>query len=188
MPLLIDITNDTEWKTKLLEKIDCISKSHYNNENYKTFDQRIDNYDCLTIVVENNDIKAMSGLYNNNIYPKHIARGIDRLYYFNWPRSLDQKVTNYTSKYMWPYQVSKAKELGYEIIFISMQNPRKKKALENRFLAFNPRPHMLTDLYNTCPKQENLPLCWQNIGIFKIKKDSKFNLPSMTREEYAKLF
>ena len=64
---IIDVIENTEWQEPLLEQVNQIQNTpHTNNNNYTNFKKRLKEYDCFTIVVEGNNILAMSGLWNGD--------------------------------------------------------------------------------------------------------------------------
>ena len=64
---IIDVFQETKWQSPLLEKISKIKYSkHYNSKNYDNFSSRLLKYDHFTILVDNDNIVAMVGLYNNS--------------------------------------------------------------------------------------------------------------------------
>ena len=89
---------------------------------------------------------------------------------------------------MWPYQVARAKELGYKAVFFSIQNPKKRRIFTRQAGRMNPSPTVLPTLHNTCRLvngQVNMePLCWQNVAVYKIDETFDFTLPAMAIEDY----
>ena len=187
---VIDVIVDVKWQQPLLDAIDTISlDSHHNSSNYTGFKDRIQHYDCLTIVVHNGVILAFSGLYNGGIYPSNTIRALDRTYYFDHAKhdSSFQPQYRYATQIMWPYQVKRAEELGYSSVFFSMQNIKKRRAFETVVARCNPKPTILPTLGNTCRlingQVNQDALCWQNIAIYKFTNE-EFLLPELKLEEY----
>ena len=82
---VIDILQDSKWKSIFLDKVKEIRyDTHHNKSNYDDIEQRLDKYECFNIVVDNGVLNAFSGLYSGGIYPPGIVRALDRTYYFNW--------------------------------------------------------------------------------------------------------
>ena len=189
---IVDVIKNTEWKEPLLEQINCIKDTpHINNDNYANFEQRLEQYDCFTIAVENNDILAMSGIWNGNTFPSNIARALDRMYIFNWKKGFSWN-RRFASEYMWPYQVQRAKELGYDCVFFSIQTPKKRKIFTRIANDMNPKPEVLSTLRNTCRIMNNGEInqhytCWQNVAIYKLN-ESEFPLPSMEINEFEEKY
>ena len=100
----------------------------------------------------------------------------------------------YSSSYFWPAHANKAKELGYDSVFFSVQNIKKRRAFHNLAKRCTPTVEILPNLYNTCrriPNSDNEinqhQSCWQNIAIHKFK-DCEFDLPKMDLEEYEQKY
>ena len=197
---VIDVIKKTKWQQPLIDAIDRIKYDpHHNSGNYKLFKDRLEHYDCLTILVQNGVIHAFSGLYNNGIYPSDTIRALDRTYYFNHDKhdSSFQPEYRYATQIMWPYQVKRARSLGYESVFFSMQNIKKRKAFEKIASRCKPKPIILPDLGNTCRildgKINQDPLCWQNIAVYKFRKYKythflEKELPTIKIEDYKKKY
>ena len=188
--MLIDVIKETKWQQPLLDAIETIKDdTHHNAGNYAEFKDRIQQYDCLTILVNNGVIEAFSGLYNAGIYPSNTIRALDRTYYFDHAKhdSSFQPQYRYATQIMWPYQVKRAEELGYSSVFFSMQNIKKRRAFETVVARCNPKPTILPTLGNTCRlingQVNQDALCWQNIAIYKFTNE-EFLLPELKLEEY----
>jgi hypothetical protein len=191
---IIDVIQETEWQQPLLDAIESIkTDTHHNAGNYTAFNDRIQQYDCLTILVNNGVIEAFSGLYNAGIYPSNTIRALDRTYYFNHAKhdSSFQPQYRYATQIMWPYQVNRAKELGYSSVFFSMQNIKKRRAFETVVNRCTPKPTILPVLGNTCRlingQVNQDALCWQNIAIYTLRQ-SKFELPTLELTEYEEKY
>lgn len=193
---IYDILTDDYWKGRVLESIpEIISSGHHNAKNYETLEARLSEYECFNVVVEEGRMVAISGLYNGGMYPENTARILDRTYYYNWDKnggmfSPYKKDLRYNSFYVIPYQMKVAEERGFDSVFISMQNPKKRRALE---MMTSRQPdyafQMLPDLYNTCRclkdgSANQAQVCWQSISIYYITENKKFDLPSITIQEY----
>ena len=188
---IIDVFQETKWQSPLLEKISKIKYSkHYNSKNYDNFSSRLLKYDHFTILVDNDNIVAMAGLYNNGIFPSNTIRGLDRTYYFDWE---NKKLSlRYASQLFWPKHCELANARGYESIFFSIQNLKKRRAFHDFVGRLNPSVEVLNGLYNTCPplkdkKIKEHPLCWQNIAVHKFR-ESTFNLPRIDYEQYKQKY
>lgn len=190
---LIDVIQQKEWTKPLLRQIDRIPlDDHHNKDNYLNFAERLAKYDSFTILVDGGKILAMSGLFNAGTFPSNTIRALDRTYYFNWQnKSLNAR---YSSSYFWPAHANKAKELGYDSVFFSVQNIKKRRAFHNLAKRCTPTVEILPNLYNTCrriPNSDNEinqhQSCWQNIAIHKFK-DCEFDLPKMDLEEYEQKY
>ena len=195
---VIDIIEHSEWQEKFLHKIQSIiHDDHHNTKNYVNFEKRLPLYDCFTIVINNGVIEAASGLFNSGIYPKEIARALDRCYYFNWresnPFARKKNGTAFSSMYMWPYQVNVAKELGYKAVFCSSQTIKTRRMLGRVCdMIEEYQPTLQDKLYNTCrlvnEKVNEEKDCWQNVGLYKFDETYKLSLPSMEISEYEKRY
>ena len=189
---IIDVIENTEWQEPLLEQVNQIQNTpHVNNNNYTNFKKRLEEYDCFTILVEGDNILAMSGLWSGGIYPFNIVRALDRMYIFNWKKGFSWN-RKYGSEYMWPYQVQRAKELGYDCVFFSIQTPKKRKIFTRIANDMNPKPEVLSTLRNTCRIMNNGEInqhytCWQNVAIYKLN-ESEFPLPSMEINEFEEKY
>lgn len=193
----IDILQDTYWRKKVIASMpDIVSSGHHNAKNYANFEQRLEQYDCFTVVVDNDEMLAISGLYNGGIYPNNMARVADRTYYYDWrnnPASGFTNNTKYTANYLLPYQLEHAKQKGYDFIFVSVQNPKKRNALKSIIKAWPYEFIMQEQLCNTCRLVNNTvtdePTCWQNVAVYKLNdSDAEFNLPSISLGEFDERF
>ena len=188
---IYDILSNSFWRKKVIESIpEIINSGHHNSKNYANLESRLYDYECFTVLVKDNKLLAISGLYNGGQYPSNTARILDRTYYYNWNKdggmfSPYRKDLRYNSFYVIPYQMNIAKIRGFDSVFISMQNPKKRRALE---MMTNRQPEykfeMLPELYNTCKNHIDSALCWQSISINYITDNHKFDLPKITLEEY----
>ena len=121
-------TRRSVLEKRVLDSIPDILKSgHHNAENYRDLEKRLELYDCFNLAVDttSNELLAISGLFNGGIYPAHIARVVDRTYYYNWKKNTASPwnpATRYNGKYFIPYQIKLASKLGYDYVFISVQN------------------------------------------------------------------
>lgn len=167
--------------------------NHHNKNNYNNFEDRLKLYDAFHIVVDNDNILAMSGLFNNGIYPSNTVRALDRTYYFYWYKGDSSFNPNirYNTTYFWPEQVKVAKQLGYSSVFFSIQNIKKRRAAADIASRTNPKAELMPHLYNTCRlihgNVNNDQPCWQNIVLHKFN-DEEFDLPKMELEEYEQRY
>ena len=190
---IYDILSNPFWRKRVVDSIpEIVNSGHHNSKNYVDLESRLYEYECFTVLVENDKLLAISGLYNNGEYPNNTARILDRTYYYDWNKdggmfSPYRKDLRYNSFYVIPYQMNVAKVRGFDSVFISMQNPKKRRALE---MMTRRQPEykfeMLPDLYNTLPisNPEGNERCWQNISVHYITNNKSFDLPSITIEEY----
>jgi hypothetical protein len=183
---MFDILEDNYWKKQVLDSIpNIVSSGHHNAQNYLKLPSRLENYECFNVVAntETNELLAISGLYHDELWPDNIARVVDRTYYYNWKTSHSpyKPKHRYNANYFIPHQAKLAKNLGYEIVMITVQNPEKTIGLKLITSWTEPKFTMLEGLYQTC---KSGPLCWQNTAIHKFKPDAKFSLPYMSKEEW----
>lgn len=188
---IFDILDNPFWQKRVLDSIpEIVSSGHHNARNYIDLESRLSGYECFTALVDDDKLLAISGLYNNGQYPEYTARILDRTYYYDWDKnggmfSPYKKNLRYNSFYVMPYQMKVAADRGFDSVFISMQNPKKRRALE---MMTNRQPEykfeMLPELYNTCKNHNDSALCWQNISINYLTDNRKFDLPKITLEEY----
>lgn len=188
---IYDILSNPFWRKRVVDSIpEIVDSGHHNSKNYVDLESRLYEYECFTVLVEDDKLLAISGLYNGGQYPNNTARILDRTYYYDWNRdggmfSPYRKDLRYNSFYVIPYQMNVAKVRGFDSVFISMQNPKKRRALE---MMTRRQPEykfeMLPDLYNTCKDHKESPRCWQSISIYYITENQEFNLPRMSIEKY----
>jgi len=195
MITLIDVIKHPEYQDSLLDFVFRIEDDvHHNKNNYKDFENRLKEYSSFTILLDDDQtLLAMSGLYRVDSWPKHVARGLDRTYYFNWPevKSGFNMQRKYASQYMWPYQVKRAEELGYRGVFVSIQkNRRAFTDFVGNIKEF--QPSILPGYYNTCHVHDEVinsaQTCWQNLAIYKIKPFTSLDMPNISEEEYKKRY
>tara|TARA_B100001057_G_scaffold499598_1_gene610905 strand:+ start:1989 stop:2600 length:612 start_codon:yes stop_codon:yes gene_type:complete len=194
---VVNVLEDRNYIDNLMESISTIKdQKHRNRNNYENFKDRLEEYDAFHVVVDDEDkILAMSGLYNGGIYPANTVRALDRTYYFSWNKgnSIYQTHNRYNTTYFWPEQYKIAEEKGYSNIFFSVQELRKRNAGAIVASRTVPEAKLLPHMYNTCRKygEDNTlntdMLCWQNVYLYQIKKDT-FDLPCMEIEEYEKRY
>lgn len=193
---IYDILKNEKWKKKVLDTIpEILSSGHFNAKNYETLESRLIEYECFTAIVEDKRLLAISGLYNGGIYPEYTARILDRTYYYDWNKnggmvSPYNNNLRYNTFYAIPYQMKVAEERGFESVFISMQNPKKRNTLVR---LTNKQPEykfeMLQDLYNTSKPNKNGEyadnhLSWQSISIYYLTEKKRFDLPKISIDEY----
>lgn len=192
-----DILKDDYWRKRVIASIpEIVNSGHHNAKNYVDLEQRLDLYDCFTVVVDNERLVAFSGLFNGGIYPDNIARVADRSYYYDWrnnPASGFRESTKYNSNYMLPFQIEHARAVGYDYVFVSVQNPKKRKALTQIIKKWPVEFIMEEELCNTCRLVNNRvtdqPTCWQNVAVYKLTDTQKtFNLPRLSLEEFNERF
>lgn len=197
---VFDIMKDSYWEKRVIHSIPLILNSgHHNAENYRHLGSRLHKYDCFNVVVDvwNDELLAISGLYNGGVYPRNVVRVLDRTYYYNWrdnTSSIWKSDTRYNSTYMLPYQIDLAKELGYDYAFTSVQNNRKRNSLKRLTSNWDIEFTMLDGMYNTCRTYNddgnyiginNDRVCWQNVAIHKLSNTTKpFSLPTISIDEY----
>lgn len=188
---IYDILTNSLWRKRVIESIpEIVDSGHHNAKNYINLESRLFEYECFTVLVEDNRLLAISGLYNGGQYPDNTARILDRTYYYDWNKdggmfSPYRKDLRYNSFYAIPYQMKVAELRGFDSVFISMQNPKKRRALE---MMTRRQPEykfeVLPDLYNTCKGHSESSLCWQNISIYYITENRGFGLPKISIEQY----
>lgn len=192
---VIDVLKNDFWKHRLLEEIPKIFHSgHPKATNYLNFQNRLPLYDCFNILVKDNAILAMSGLFNGGNYPKNMARAFDRTYYFGWNINGGTTSTlnfnnRFNTSYILEQQIQTAREKNYDLVFISIENPKHRRALAK--LALNQpkyKMELLPGLYNTCRRINNTTnedqICWQNVCVHKLNPAAEFNLPSISIESF----
>lgn len=191
----IDILKHRQWIKPLLEKVKLIENvNHENSKNYLNFEERLEKYDCFTIVVLEDDIKAMSGVYR---FDDGVYRILDRTYFFGWEKSTSAFHANrkrqflpnrtYASFDMAPYQIKYCKENDAKAVFVSLQTAQKRRILEN-MLKIHPVWNdfeLLDGLYNTTNGVSKNS--WQNIAMCTFE-DYELPLQHISIEKYYELF
>lgn len=180
------------------------NENHRNAKNYFNLDKKIEEFDCFELLLDSEqNIIAFSGLYNNKCYPSNIARACTRTYYTNRYRNKGLARNNkWVEKFLILYELKKAMDIGYEFVFISINDYALRRSIQhlnvrlNQTTEFEWKVH--PQMCNTCRlyNDENKYIginnninCWQNVCYTNIKKtDSLFNLPVLHIEEYKKNF
>ncbi len=147
----------------------------------------------IDVVMEEDEIIAFSSLYGNGTrYPKGYARALNRFWLH--PDYRKKSLSGYHGKsigslHMLPQQLERAKELGLEAVFVSMEFISRRPAMEefvkyNEDLGFVLLPHM----YNTCGNMNDDKRCWQNIAVTWLGNARRLPLPRMEVYEWLERF
>ena len=177
--------------------------NHRNAKNYYNLDQIVDKFDSFEIIYDDQKVVAFSGLWNNGHFAKNSVRCCTRTYYM--PDYRNNNLTHWgdsTRKERWsedwfiPFEVNKAKELGYEYAFISIELLVRRRSMQSLIKYLNKqRPWVMHEqMCNTCRQhndkgtyigvnQDNT--CWQNVCYTKlVDNENTLDLPSISIEEY----
>lgn len=205
---LIDLKNEknNSHLTRLTELTAWIrdNEVHRNKKNYINLESTIVNFDCFEILYDKNKIVGFSGLYNNSQFPKNIARSCTRTYYHPDYRCKGLNRARWSEKYFIPYEIEKAKEKGYDYVFISIELLIRRRSmidLVNYLNTNNSTGHkwiLHPEICNTCRTYNNEGTfiginndvsCWQNICYANISNTTlPFKLPSISIDEYKKKY
>tara|TARA_B110000503_G_C6907340_1_gene313197 strand:+ start:61 stop:672 length:612 start_codon:yes stop_codon:yes gene_type:complete len=190
---LINILENDYWRQRVINSIpDIINSGHHNAKNYIDLENRISKSVCFTVLVDDDKMLAINGVFNGGIFASHVVRVADRTYYYNWKSGLASSVnkeTRYSTNHIIPYHINAAREAGYKIGFISMQTPKKRNML-TRFTDPNYSPNikfeLLDGLYNTTPNTNlESPRSWQNIVVnYLTNERPDIQLPRIEIAEY----
>lgn len=179
------------------------NERHRNAKNYYNLDQIVENFDSFEIIYDDKNVVAFSGLWNNGNYPKNIARCCTRTYYHpdyrntgltHWGDSARKE--KWSEDWFIPYEVSKARELGYEYAFISIELRLRRRSMQSLIKYLNVKGNwsMHEEMCNTCRQYSDKGnyigvnsdiTCWQNVCYTILSTDAgTFDLPKMSIDEY----
>jgi len=174
----------------------------YNIKNYKTLLDEVSEYDCFHVLIEQNTLIAFSGLYSKRW--GNIGRALQRTYKNPMYRrkGLGYNSSTDNMQHLWsdiftPLQISFAKQIELDAIFVTTEFPRRWKSL-NRFTErLNGTFTLLPDMYFVCNKHNKQgkyigshleKTCWQNVTLCTLNNNYTFDLDSMTHEEWKEHF
>ena len=208
---------ESEDRTRHIENLKQIcqwikqNERHRNAKNYYNLDQIVENFDSFEIIYDDKNIVAFSGLWNNKSYPNNMARCCTRTYYHpdyrnsgitRWGDST--RKANYVEDWFTPVQVAKAKELGYEYAFITIELRLRRRSMQSLVQSLNNSEYnkniwsIHNDMCNTCRQHNDRGIyigvnpdiaCWQNICYTSlISNPSAFDLPNMSIDEYNTVY
>ena len=135
---IIDLVNDDAF---YLDKFYEIAKEAENSEdtlakNYKNISEDYKKYESFTLVLEDNEPVAFSGLQR---YNKNLVRALTRTYYAKSVRKGNlspRKLPNLASKYMLPAQFKYGQEHGYYQIIVSFEHTLKREKFAHLFCEY----------------------------------------------------
>ena len=183
------------------------NERHRNAKNYYNLDKIVENFDSFEIIYDDKNIVAFSGLWNNKSYPSNMARCCSRTYYH--PDYRNSGITRWgdnARKEKWsedwfiPYEVAKARELGYEYAFISIELRLRRRSMQSLINYLNIKGNwiMHEGMCNVCRQYSDKGnymginpdiSCWQNVCYTILSTQAgKFEFPTMTTEEYNKQY
>ena len=185
-----------------LQETKIAKDNHRNISNYKNIVNEVTNFDSFELLLnDDRQIVAFSGLYNNNYFPSNCARICNRTYYNPDFRSKSRR-PRWSEDYFIPYEIDRAKELGYEYVFISIELFLRRRSLidiikylENKYSY----KWLLEDkMFNTCRQHNDngdyiglnpSHKCYQNVCYTQIvdKPLNPFTLPSISMDDYKKV-
>ncbi len=176
---MIDICDPAHHDAKasffeFLKTLPLLSPKDRLLENYVKIPAIFDKFLAFTICYYERSIIGFSGLYS--IWGPGIFRALTRTYYHPSIRTSslkEQFVPNLATKIMLPYQVEVAKKQSAKVIFVSMENPKRKFYFEKIFKIVNTTWEqgewvLQPGFFNVCPTLKNgelndAPSCWQSI-------------------------
>ena len=187
------------------------NERHRNAKNYYNLDQIVENFDSFEIIYDDKNIVAFSGLWNNGKFPNNMARCCTRTYYHpdyrnsgitRWGDST--RKANYVEDWFTPVQVAKAKELGYEYAFITIELRLRRRSMQSLVQSLNNSEYnkniwsIHNDMCNTCRQHNDEGhyigvnsdiACWQNICYTSLTDNpGAFDLPNMSIDEYNTVY
>ena len=202
-PVIIKIV-EKELETLLAQKL-------HNVDNYLGLLDKIQDYDCFHVITEDDTLIAFGGLYSKRW--NNVGRGLQRAYknplYRRQGLSYNSSTDNF--QHLWsevfiPLQISVAKKIGLDAMFVTTEFPRRWKSL-NRFTqeffklpenssiygAFEMLPNMyfICNKYNTEGKYIGAHFaktCWQNVSLCVLNNEYVFDFDSMTHNEWRDHF
>lgn len=179
------------------------NERHRNAKNYYNLDQIVENFDSFEIIYDDQKIVAFSGLWNNSSYPSNMARCCTRTYYHPDYRNSgltrwgdDARKEKWSEDWFIPYEEDKARELGYEYAFISIELLVRRRSMQSLIKYLNKTRNwsMQEQMCNTCRLYSDKGnyigvnsdiTCWQNVCYTPlVDNPSEFDLPRMTIDEY----
>jgi|TARA_B100001094_G_scaffold13134_1_gene11520 hypothetical protein len=179
------------------------NERHRNAKNYYNLDQIVENFDSFEIIYDDKNIVAFSGLWNNGNYPQNIARCCTRTYYHPDYRNSgitrwgdDAREGKWSEDWFIPYEEAKARELGYEYAFISIELLVRRRSMQSLIKYLNKTSDwsMQEQMCNTCRQHSDKGnyiginpdiACWQNVCYTSlVDNPNEFDLPRMTIDEY----
>jgi hypothetical protein len=193
---ITNIINDYKWYVKVVDKIRSKAETthHRNQPNYVDFEKRLEKYNYFHALINEDDIIAISGI-NDWSWPDGVARILDRTYYFDWEvRSKTMKVPalnkRWATNYMLPHQYNICKKDLFHTVFMSTENPKRKRSLRITMSEVNDRigSNFIEnkDLTRTCGNDKKE--CWQNVWIDHLSDNIIFKPEQITVKEYEKRY
>tara|TARA_Y100001954_G_C15781621_1_gene590139 strand:+ start:645 stop:1706 length:1062 start_codon:yes stop_codon:yes gene_type:complete len=181
------IYNILSNKQQVLQYAEVASK--YTND-YKNFDERINNYIAFHVIKKGHDLVALSGIYKSPRWPKNIVRICDRTFYFSVGRSLTKSdaLTGPNAKRLGtgtiiPHHIEYAMSHNYIPFYSILNRPRAQRLMINEWNKHqSEKMYQLNNLYWTCEsaiKQDGVR-CWQNIAL-PIRFQNNFGLISQQK-------
>lgn len=198
---IIDVIKSEDYQKHVedLEKL-CTwieqNDNHRNASNYYNLQNLVHKFDSFEIIYDDKNIVAFSGLWNAGTYPSHIARCCTRTYYHpDYRSSTTTRNVRWSEDWFIPYEVNRAKELGYEYAFISIELLMRRRAMQDLINYLDDDWILHEDMCNTCRQHNDAGNyigvnkdagCWQNVCYKPLKTpvQASFNLPSISIPEY----
>ena len=188
------VANPSESAMSLLhlEQENIASQDVRLKQNYASID--LSDYHSFTLLLtDDGRLVAFSGLQKNGPWQRNIARISSRFRIAKdfqtdglMGRGYDRSIFS-GSKYLIPYQLGLAIEIGLSGVFLSRENINKRRHLQSmadRFNEFETRARyeVYPNAVNICKRISdcainNEPACWQNVIYAKLKDDFALLLP-----------
>jgi len=180
MVTIIDIVNDDAfYMDKFLQIAKEAEQSNDTlSNNYRNISEDYKKYKCFTLVLEDDEPVAFSGVQR---YNENLIRGLTRTYYAKSVRKGNlspRKLPNLASKYMLPFQFKYGQDNGYYQIIISFEATLKREKFAHLFANMLNKSQVCGPykywsvppyLFNTCKDQCDKPECWQHVVITELE-------------------
>lgn len=197
---VVDILEERRYIDQFEEVREGILKSSDRNaQNYGRFFDGPNLYENISVDVvldDHDEIVAFAAMHGDGRrYPLGFARAVARY----WIRPDHRRnglsriaPMDYGSGLIMPKQIEDARRRGLEAVFVTMEFPRRRAALQ-RIANLNPHVELkvLEHMYFTCDQFEinqNSPTCWQNVGITWLGHARRLPLPRMEITEWNARF
>jgi hypothetical protein len=175
---------------------EALASNNPNSQNLKDLLTTNNTYVEKNIVLDSNNIPiAFAAIEDFSKDTCRACRILTRTYYmkdFRFLKMTQNIEFGPIGKLLIPYQMNVAKQLNYDLAFVSMETLKKRSVLQSWTDAINlwiPVWSLLDDMYLTCRHTgaESKMKCWQNISCYFFKKVD-FILPKMSIDSYKKKF
>jgi len=176
---IVDIINNYDEMIKITN-----NASKYHPRNFLNFEKRIYGYSNFFSVYLNDELIAISGIWQSKTWPKNYYRVADRTFYFpsfrqnSLSNSLNTPYKDISSSYLIPMQteiVVKKNGFPFYSMFAHPNALQRSINLQNKNSKYKYK--FINELYWTCHAKPNKlhKYCWQNVAI--LEKYKNINLP-----------